>query len=171
MIGGQPVERSATPHEAFQPPLATSAQKQSRPTELLLAAVGPEAPSTLTATAPAAKVKAGPKLELAVQVKRKARCRESEAVTVLGLPAHVTAAALTLNGDKTEGKITLAANGNAAQGPGMRVIQGNAKNVRVATPALPLTVSRQNERNLLSNHLTEAGREKLGHFRVGEPGA
>ena len=66
--------------------------------------------------------------------------KEAVAVTVLGLPANVTASALTVNGDKTEGKITLTANGNAALGPGMLVVQGNAKNVLVAAPALPLNV-------------------------------
>lgn len=139
-INGKPVERVATPQESYQPPLAQPTQKQNRPTELLLTAVGPAPPYTLTLPAGPREVKAGDKLELTVQVQRKPMYKEAVAVTVLGLPANVTASALTINGDKTEGKITLTTNGKTAPGPGMIVLQGNAKNVLVAAPAVPLTV-------------------------------
>jgi hypothetical protein len=139
-INGKPVERVATPQESYQPPLAQPNQKQNRPTELLLTVVGPAPPYTLTIPAGPREVKAGQKLELTVQVQRTPKYKEAVAVTVLGLPANVTASALTINGDKTEGKITLTTNGKTAPGPGMIVLQGNAKNVLVAAPAVPLTV-------------------------------
>lgn len=139
-VNGKPVERIAQPQESYQPPLAMPNQKQVRATELLLTTVGPEPPYTLTVQPGAREVKAGQKLELTVQVQRKPMYKEAVAVTVLGLPANVAASALTVNGDKTEGKITLTANGNAVLGPGMLVVQGNAKNILVAAPALPLNV-------------------------------
>jgi len=139
-IGGQEVARIAVGQERYQPPLATAQQVQNRDTELLLAATGPEPPYLLTVTPAASELKAGQKLELSVNCTRKAPYKENVVVTIVGLPANVTASALTINGDKTEGKITLSAGGNAVTGPAMIAIQGTAKNVLVATPAVPLTV-------------------------------
>ena len=139
-VDGKVLTHTAVGQERFQPPLATPQQIQNRDTELLVAATAPEPPYLLTVTPAASEVKAGQKLELTVHCTRKAPYKENVVVTVAGLPANVTASALTINGDKAEGKITLSAGGNAAIGPASIAVQGTAKNVIVATPALPLTV-------------------------------
>jgi pre-peptidase len=140
-IGDRNVERVAAGQERYQPPLTNNAQQaRMRDTEMILSAVGPEAPYTLAVTAPAMEVKAGQKLELTVTVNRKADFKENVAVTVLGLPPNVKAGNLTINKDKTEGKLTLEAAGNAPPGPATIVVQGNGKNVIVAAPAVSLTV-------------------------------
>jgi hypothetical protein len=59
---------------------------------------------------------------------------------VAGLPPNVAASALTINGDKTEGKITLTVNAKAPTGPASLAVQGNAKNVLVATPAAAIEI-------------------------------
>jgi hypothetical protein len=139
-IGGQGVARVAVGQERFQPPLATPAQAQNRETELLVAATGPEPPYLLTAMPAVSEIRAGEKLELTVKCSRKAPYKEAVVVTVVGLPPNVTASALTINGDKTEGKLTLSSTGKAPVGPAMIAIQGTAKTVLVATPAIPLTL-------------------------------
>lgn len=139
-IGGQEVTHVAVGQEKYQPPLATPQQIQSRDTELLVAAAGPEPPYLLTLAPGPSELRAGEKLELTVKCARKAPYKEAVVVTVSGLPPNVTASALTINGDKTEGKVTLSAGGKAPVGPAMIAVQGTAKTVLVATPALPLTV-------------------------------
>jgi hypothetical protein len=140
-IGEQVVERVAVGQERFQPPLTTQPQQaRMRDTELLVAAVGREAPYSLAVTMPAAELKAGQKLELTVKAARKPDFKENIAFTVLGLPTGVTVTALTLNKDQTEGKLTLTAAANAAQGPAQIVIQGTAKNLVLAVPAVALTI-------------------------------
>lgn len=139
-IGEKNVERIARGEESWLPPLATPQQAQKRPTELLVSAVGPEPPYNLTTTAPAMAVKQGQKLELTVKAARKPDFKDNIVVTVLGLPPNVTASALTINGNQTEGKVTLTAAGNAPVGGGSVIVQGTGKGIVVATPAQTLTV-------------------------------
>jgi hypothetical protein len=139
-IGDQTVERVAEGRETYQIPGANLQQLPLRATEMVVAAVGPPPPYTLTATLPAAELKAGQKLELAVRVERKAEFKDTVAVTLAGLPPGVTASALTINRDKEEGKITLTAAANAPPGPVSLIVQGKGKNVVVAAPALALTL-------------------------------
>jgi hypothetical protein len=140
-IGERTVSRIAAGQEQYQPPLANANQKRIRDTEFVVAAVGAEPPYTLSLAAPKLEVKAGDKLELTVKAARKKDYKENIAVTVLGLPSSIKASALTINGDKTEGKITLTAAANTAAGAYPIIIQGNAKNVLVAVPATDLTAT------------------------------
>ncbi|MGV3723983.1 MAG: PPC domain-containing protein [Actinomycetota bacterium] len=139
-IGGAAVDRQAVGRETFQPPLATPQQARTRDTELAVAGAAAEPPYLLAVTPAAAAVKAGGKLELTVKATRKANYKENIAVTVAGLPPNVTASALTINGDKTEGKITLTVNAKAPTGPAGIAVQGNAKNILVATPATTIEI-------------------------------
>jgi hypothetical protein len=143
-VNGKNLERVAVGRETYQPPLATPQQAQQRDTVLPVAAAAVEAPYTLTLVPAATEVKAGGKLELTVKAARKDKYKENIAVTVAGLPPNVTASALTINGDKTEGKITLTVNARAPTGPASIAVQGNAKNVIVATPATAITIQPAN---------------------------
>lgn len=140
-IGERMVERAAAGREQYQPPLTNNAnQAKTRETELVLAAIAPAPPYTLTVTPDAPQVKAGQNLVLTVKVTRQPMYKENVAVTVLGLPPNVTASALTVNGNQAEGKITLTTKGNAPVGAAGLVVQGNAKNVLVAAPAFNIEV-------------------------------
>lgn len=139
-VGDRALERVAQGQETWSPPLAAANQKQSRDTELIVTGVGPEPPYKLEVTAPAMAVKQGQKLELTVKATRSKDYKENIAVTVVGLPAKVTASALTINGNQTEGKITLTVPAAVPVGAGPIVVQGNAKNILVAVPAQTLTI-------------------------------
>jgi hypothetical protein len=139
-IAGATVDRLAVGRETFQAPLATPQQARPRDTELTVAAAAAEPPYLLTFTPAAPQVKAGEKLELTVKATRKPNYKEAVVVTVAGLPPNVAASALTINGDKTEGKITLTVNAKAPTGPASLAVQGNAKNVLVATPAAAIEI-------------------------------
>jgi hypothetical protein len=140
-INRNKVERLAAGQESYQPPLATPQQARTRETELSIAAAAMAPPYTLMVTPGAESVSAGGKLELTVKAARAPNYKESIAVTVAGLPPNITASALTINGDKTEGKITLTINAKAAMGPAAIAIQGNAKNVLAATPLMQFNVT------------------------------
>lgn len=140
-VGERMLERVAGGQETYQPPLTNQpAQMRSRDTEMVLAGVGPAPAYTLAVTAPAAEIKAGQKLELTVKVARAAPFKDPVVVTVLGLPGKITASALTLNANQTEGKITLTAPAALEPGPAALVILGTAKTVVVAAPAFPVSV-------------------------------
>jgi hypothetical protein len=138
-IEGKTIEHAARGQESYQPPLATPQQLQVRETSLLLAAAAAPPPYTLTVT-PAAEVKAGANLELVVKAVRSDKYKEPIVVTVAGLPPNATASALTINGDKTEGKITITTKNNTPVGAASLAVQGAAKNVLVATPAFSINV-------------------------------
>jgi hypothetical protein len=138
-IGDRSVERTAAGQESYLPPLANAQQARMRDTELVVSAIGPAAAYTLETPTPLT-VKAGQKLEVTVKVNRTAAFKENVAVTVLGLPPNVKASALTINKDKTEGKLTLEAAGNAPVGETRIVLQGSGGNRVVAAPALAFTI-------------------------------
>jgi len=140
MVNGTALDRQAMGRESFQPPLATPQQARARDTELVVATAATEPPYTLAVTPPVPTVKAGDKLELTVKATRKPGHKESIVVTVAGLPPNVAASALTINGDKVEGKITLTVNAKAPTGPASIAVQGNAKGVLVATSAMSVTI-------------------------------
>jgi hypothetical protein len=81
------VEREATGHETYRPPLSAANQTRTRSTEVIIVAVGPEAPYSLQAALPAT-AKAGAKLELTVTTTRKKEFAENLAVTAVGLPSR-----------------------------------------------------------------------------------
>jgi hypothetical protein len=143
-IGEAEFERVGVGEEQYQLPLTNADQARlSRTTKLLSAASGTAAPYTLSVEMPdpdVREVKVGEKLEFTVKATRQEEFKQNIAVTVLGLPGNVTASALTINADQTEGKITLTAAGNAAVGATSIVIQGSAQNIVVAAPAVPFTV-------------------------------
>lgn len=138
-IGGQNVVREAVGVERYQPPLTTQPKDiKTRETELTLVAVGPEPPYTLQ---PDAQLAAKPgKAEWSVKLTRKAGNKDDVVVTLLGLPPGVQAAPLTIKGAQSEGKIALTIPANAKAGAFPVVVQGTAKNVMVAAPAVTLTI-------------------------------
>ena len=138
-VGGQAVARAAVGVERYQPPLTTQPKDiKTRETELTLVAVGPEPAYTLQPE-PQLTTKPG-KAEWAVKLTRKPGNKDDVAVTLLGLPAGVQAAPLTIKGAQSEGKVALTIPANAKAGTIPVVVQGTAKNVVVAAPAVTLTI-------------------------------
>lgn len=141
MINGKNVERAAEGTERYQPPLTNQPQQmRQRATEMTAAAVTLAPPFTLAPAGPA-EVKAGGKVEWTVKITRAAKYKEQIAVTVLGLPPNVTASALTLKGNQSEGKVTLTTNAKTPPGDYHLVVQGAAKGRVVAAPAVPLKIA------------------------------
>jgi hypothetical protein len=133
--------RRAVGEERYQPPLTKdAAQMRSRETELLLLAVGAEPPITASLKLQSAEITAGQKIEVPIVVYRKAGYKEKVAITALGLPPGLTAAALSLDPNATEGKLVITAAKGAAEGPALLVVQAASKDATVAAPAIPLAV-------------------------------
>jgi len=103
-------------------------------------------PSTVTvvaggaAAAPSAAVAQKGTADIQVSVSRSGGFSGSVTVTVSGLPAGVSASALTLDGGQTSGTVTLDATSSAAAGSSTLTFSGAASGIAAKTATVALTV-------------------------------
>ncbi len=141
MIDGKAVRHAAQGMEE----VVRNNEKTQRPVNLLTAAVAEPPDMVVTATPDHVVLAPGKSVEIAVKVERKKGFTGKVPLTVLGVPDGVTVDAPDLAEDKTEGKITLKADENAAPGERDLIVAGRSviddqRQVLHAAPILILTV-------------------------------